>query len=96
MHARCEKLARERQRYAEIFSLSPSAYLMTDRYGTIVEANGAAAQLLARQARFLKGKPLEALRLRSRGTVDFLARPVLDGQNRVTGHCWLLRPASGP
>lgn len=61
MERRSEALARARQRYTELFSLSPSAYLMTDARGVVREANRAAADLLGRSMAFLAGKPLAAL-----------------------------------
>jgi PAS domain-containing protein len=89
MRAGCEALAHERQRYADLFGLSPSAYLITDARGNVLEANAAAARLLEREARFLRGKPLALLlkRLPLRST----SRPILDAQARTVGHCWLLR-----
>jgi hypothetical protein len=41
-----EQLALERDRYADLFELAPDAYLVTDTYGTIMEANAAASRLL--------------------------------------------------
>ena len=46
------------QRYQELFEFVPDAYLMTDIYGTILEANRAAGSLLNISPRFLIGKPL--------------------------------------
>jgi PAS domain S-box-containing protein len=48
------------QRYQELFEFVPDAYLMTDIYGTIQEANRAAGSLLNISPRFLIGKPLSA------------------------------------
>src|SRR5262249_5659797 len=48
----------EHERYRELFEHAPVAYLVTDRHGTIRDANRAAEQLFkCRQAR-LRGKPL--------------------------------------
>lgn len=89
MHARCEELAGERQRYADIFALSPSAYLITDERGCVLEANAAAARLLEREIRFLRGKPLDVLLRRRK--VAATARPILGPRGRRVGDCWLLR-----
>lgn len=48
----------ERQRYQELFEFAPDGYLVTDSYGTIREANRAAAQLLNIDQKYLIGKPL--------------------------------------
>ena len=48
----------ERGRYQELFDLAPVGYLVTDPYGTIEEANQAAAALLGAPQHFLTGKPL--------------------------------------
>lgn len=50
----------ERLRYRELFDFAPDAYLITDTYGAIREANVAAGQLLNVEPRFLAGKPLPA------------------------------------
>jgi PAS domain S-box-containing protein len=44
------------QRYAELFEFAPDAYVVTDPYGSITEANRAAIELL--RAGILPGKPL--------------------------------------
>jgi len=48
----------ERQRYLELFDLAPDAYLITDPFGIIREANRAAASLLSAPKDFLIGRPL--------------------------------------
>lgn len=48
----------ERQRYQELFDFAPDGYLVTDTYGTILEANRAATIHLNVSQRFLIGKPL--------------------------------------
>lgn len=65
LHQQSEELADvrvavevERQHYQELFEFAPSGYLLTDAYGTIREANRAAATLLNVEQRFLVGKPL--------------------------------------
>ncbi len=51
-----EKLAKEHQRYQELFDFAPDGYLVTDTYGKIIEANLAASQLLALEKNRLAGK----------------------------------------
>ncbi|MBW4528117.1 MAG: PAS domain-containing protein [Phormidium tanganyikae FI6-MK23] len=48
----------ERQRYQELFEFAPDAYLVTDLYGTVREANRAATELLNLSHRHLMQKPL--------------------------------------
>jgi PAS domain S-box-containing protein len=48
----------ERQRYRELFDFAPEAYLLTDIYGVIHEANHTAADLLKVPVKSLLGKPL--------------------------------------
>jgi PAS domain S-box-containing protein len=52
------ELDRERRRFRELFDFAPDAYLTTDLYGTIREANVAAGRLLGIDPRFLVGKLL--------------------------------------
>jgi PAS domain-containing protein len=54
-------LASERQHYLDFFEGADAAYLLTDRLGVIVEANGAAVDLLERRRYFLRGKPIAAM-----------------------------------
>ncbi|MFN6531244.1 ATP-binding protein [Nostoc sp. ChiSLP03a] len=49
---------KERQRYQELFDFAPDGYLVTDTFGTILEANRAIAMQLNVLQRFLIGKPL--------------------------------------
>lgn len=51
-------LEAERQRYQELFDFAPDGYLVTTVYGTIQEANQAAAALLGVPQARLPGKPL--------------------------------------
>ncbi len=51
-----EELAKEHQRYQELFDFAPDGYLVTDTYGKIIEANLAASQLLALEKNRLAGK----------------------------------------
>jgi len=48
----------ERARYHELFEFAPDGYLETNGMGIIIEANQAAAEMLAIQTRYLTGKPL--------------------------------------
>ncbi|MBE9010106.1 PAS domain S-box protein [Pseudanabaenaceae cyanobacterium LEGE 13415] len=48
----------ERQRYQELFEFAPDAYLVTDLYGVIREANRAAVRLFNVTHRYLIRKPL--------------------------------------
>jgi PAS domain S-box-containing protein len=49
---------RDRRRYEELFDLAPVAYVLTDGYGKILEANEAASHLLGVGPRLLPGKVL--------------------------------------
>ncbi|MEH2086228.1 PAS domain-containing hybrid sensor histidine kinase/response regulator [Nostoc sp.] len=51
-------IEKERQRYQELFDFAPDGYLVTDTFGTILEANRAATIHLNVSQRFLTGKPL--------------------------------------
>lgn len=51
-------LETERRRYQHLFQFASEAYLMTDKDGTIIEANNAAVKLLNVSLRFLVGKPI--------------------------------------
>jgi PAS domain S-box-containing protein len=59
VHGQSERLANERQHYADLFKLAPDAYLVTDSSGNISEANVAAQKLLRLSAPHLGGKPLQ-------------------------------------
>lgn len=61
LRAHIDQLAGERQQYLDVFEQSPEAYLVTDAQGTIVDANGAASDILQRRRQFLRGKPLAFL-----------------------------------
>ena len=61
LRARIDALAAERERYVELFERSTEAYVLTDRNGTIVDANGAAVDVLQRRRRELQGRTLAAL-----------------------------------
>ena len=54
-----DRLAQDRQHYADLFRLAPDAYVVTDSYGTIKEVNEAAQGLLRLSAPRLAGKPLQ-------------------------------------
>jgi len=51
-------LAEERIKYRELFDFAPEAYLTTDLYGTIRDANVAAGRLLGAEPKSLVGKAL--------------------------------------
>ena len=68
-----DRLETERHRYAELFDFAPEAYVETDAYGTIREANRAAAQLLHCPQDRLVGKPLSVF-VAEKGRKDFRAR----------------------
>ena len=51
-------LEEERGRYQELFDFAPDGYVVTDCNGIIADANRAASELFALDARFLVGKPL--------------------------------------
>jgi PAS domain S-box-containing protein len=53
-----EALEQQTRLYRDLFEQAPDGYLVTNRAGTIREANEAAAILLGRPLRFLKGKPI--------------------------------------
>lgn len=61
LRARVDQLERERQQYVDVFEQSPEAYVVTDAEGTIVDANGAAVDVLQRRRGELKGKPLASM-----------------------------------
>ncbi|MER3433701.1 MAG: PAS domain-containing sensor histidine kinase [Leptolyngbya sp. ERB_1_1] len=48
----------ERQRYQDLFEFAPDAYIVTDIYGSVREANRAATALLNINHRYLINKPL--------------------------------------
>jgi PAS domain S-box-containing protein len=51
-------LAEDAVRYRALFDVAPVAYVITDRFCLIREANATTAQLLDMDARFVVGKPL--------------------------------------
>ena len=81
LKAHVDQLAGERQQYLDFFEQSEEAYVVTDPQGTIVEANGAAVDVLQRRRRYLAGKPMAALVALERRT-EFRARlrGVRDGE----------------
>lgn len=54
------RLEAERERYADLFERAPDAYIVTDRFGVVRDANAAAVQLFCLEMRFLRGKPISA------------------------------------
>jgi PAS domain S-box-containing protein len=61
LRAHVDRLAGERQHYLDFFEQASEAYVITDEYGTISDANGAAVDILQRRKRYLRGKPLVAM-----------------------------------
>jgi two-component system, OmpR family, phosphate regulon sensor histidine kinase PhoR len=61
LRATRDLLELERKRYSELFDLAPVGYLVTTSEGVIVDLNRSASDLLGRDARFLRGKPLAAV-----------------------------------
>jgi len=59
LEGQSESILDERQRYADLFEFAPDAYLTTDPFGAISEANVAAAILLRATSAYLIGKPIE-------------------------------------
>jgi PAS domain S-box-containing protein len=53
-----ETIAVEKQRYRDLFEFAPDAYLVTDMYGSVREANQIAAALFNVEHKHLIGKPL--------------------------------------
>ena len=53
-----DALNQERTRFREMFDFAPDAYLITDLYGTIRDANVAASRMLGVESRSLVGKGL--------------------------------------
>src|SRR5262245_2244348 len=79
LNARSE-LEAEQQRYKDLFESAPDGYIITDGFGTILEANGAASLLLRLENRFLLRKPLityvdEADHPAFMNVLDQLSRP---------------------
>jgi PAS domain S-box-containing protein len=73
LRARVDQLAGERQQYLDFFEQSPEAFVVTDADGTIVDANGAAVDVLQRRRVQLRGKSLAAMVALDR-RMDFRAR----------------------
>jgi len=61
LHARIDQLAAERQQYLDLFEKSTEAYVITDAQGTLVDANGAAIDILQQRRRAVCGKPFAAV-----------------------------------
>ena len=53
-----QELEQQRQRYQELFQFAPDGYLVTNKWGTIQEANLIASEMLNRRPAHLVGKPL--------------------------------------
>ena len=96
------RLEAERERYADLFERAPDAYMVTDRFGVVRDANAAVVQLFAIETRFLRGKPIasfiepadvramhEALDVLERGPTRLLelrVRPRGGGELIVAAH----------
>ena len=61
LRAQVDRLADERQHYLDFFEQASEAYVVTDANGTIVDANGAAVDILQRRRQVLRGKPFASL-----------------------------------
>jgi len=82
-------IAAERQRYQELFEGAPDGYLVTDTAGIIIEANRAAAALLAVRQDRLVGKPL-AIFVVGRERRVFRARLASTVQEQRRSRSWEL------
>lgn len=96
------RLEAERERYADLFERAPDAYVVSDRFGVIRDANAAAVQLFCLETRFLRGKPIsaftdpndvramnDALEVLERGTIrtmELELRPRGGGEVQVLAH----------
>jgi PAS domain S-box-containing protein len=79
---------RERNRYAEIFEHAPIARVITDKFGTVREANRNAAELLEVAPSFLVGKPL-AIFMPEKDRPEFRGR-LVDVSDATTPVTWLM------
>src|SRR3982751_4635968 len=61
LRSHVDQLAGERQQYLDFFQQATEAYVVTDVDGAIVDANGAAVDVLQRRRRYIAGKPLAAM-----------------------------------
>jgi PAS domain S-box-containing protein len=61
LRSHVDQLAGERQQYLDFFEQSAEAYIVTDADGTIIDANGAATDIVQRRRAFLRGKPFAVL-----------------------------------
>lgn len=53
-----QEIEKERTHYAELFGLVPDAYIVTDSFATVIEANQAAESMLQMPGDRMRGKPL--------------------------------------
>ncbi|HMI56475.1 MAG TPA: PAS domain S-box protein [Gemmatimonadaceae bacterium] len=91
-----DALFEERTRFREMFDFAPDAYLITDLYGTIRDANVAASRLLGVDAKRLVGKALpsffeESARRRFPHQLDELC-----DRNRLDNWDFFAEPRRGP
>jgi PAS domain S-box-containing protein len=77
------ELARERERYWQLFDQMPQAYVVTDPSSVITEVNRAAAQLFNVSQRFLVGKAISVFVCEDRsGFLADVARLASAGESR--------------
>lgn len=89
-------LVEERLKYRELFDFAPEAYLTTDLYGTIRDANVAAGRLLGVEAKSLVGKALHSFFEESaRKEFPHQLDRLCDRQNLDDWELWL-QPRHGP
>jgi PAS domain S-box-containing protein len=95
MHEVQAKLARERQRYRELFEAAPEPYLVTDVRGHVQDANRRAAALFNIEIGFLIGKPLSLfIHIEHRAQLRAaLGNSQLDAQ--VANYQWRIAPRRG-
>jgi PAS domain S-box-containing protein len=71
----------ERQRYQELFNFAPDCYVVTNRRGTVRQANHAAAALFRRPVKFFAEKPMRVLiHPDHRRRYDQILRQLLNGE----------------
>ena len=91
-----DALNEERVRFREMFDFAPDAYLITDLYGTIRDANVAASQMLGVDSRSLVGKALPSFFEQSARKQFPHQLDQLSDQNRLDDWELWLQPRRGP
>src|SRR2546425_6474228 len=94
LNARVEQLAAEHQQYLEFFENAGAAYVVTASDGRIVEANGAAVDVLQRRKRYLRGKPLTVL-IALKQRAEFRSRLACIATGEATDRTWRTVLAAG-